>query len=88
MNPESAIAGTILETVGDTPLVGLRRIGQGLPGRVAVKMESFNPGGSVKDRIAITIVEDAERRGDLKPGGPSSKGPPETPGWVSPWWLR
>ncbi|MDE2970660.1 MAG: pyridoxal-phosphate dependent enzyme, partial [Acidobacteriota bacterium] len=48
------MAGTILETVGDTPLVGLRRIGQGLPGRIAVKMESFNPGGSVKDRIAIT----------------------------------
>ena len=69
MSSESAIAGTILETVGGTPLVGLRRIGQGLPGRIAVKMESFNPGGSVKDRIAITIVEDAERRGDLKPGG-------------------
>ena len=69
MNSESAIAGTILETVGDTPLVALRRIGQGLPGRIAVKMESFNPGGSVKDRIALTMVEDAERRGALKPGG-------------------
>ena len=69
VNRESAIAETILETVGETPLVGLRRIGRGLPGRVAVKMESFNPGGSVKDRIAITIVEDAERSGALKPGG-------------------
>ena len=64
-----AIRETILDTVGDTPLVGLRRLGQGLPGRIAVKMESFNPGGSVKDRIAITIVEDAERSGALRPGG-------------------
>ncbi len=63
------IRGTILDTVGDTPLVGLRRLGQGLPGRIAVKMESFNPGGSVKDRIAISIIEDAERRGELRPGG-------------------
>ena len=69
MTRESAISGNILETVGNTPLVGLRRIGQGLPGRIVVKMESFNPGNSVKDRIAITIVEEAERRGDLKPGG-------------------
>ncbi len=71
VRPDSrgAIAATILETVGDTPLVGLRRIGRGLPGRVAVKMESFNPGGSVKDRIAISIIEDAERRGELQPGG-------------------
>ena len=69
MTNQPAIAQSILETVGDTPIVGLRRIGQGLPGRVVVKMESFNPGGSVKDRIAITIIEDAERRGALKPGG-------------------
>ena len=69
MTPGSAIAGTILDTVGNTPLVGLRRVGQGLPGRLAVKMESFNPGGSVKDRIAIAIVEDAERVGALQSGG-------------------
>ena len=69
MTRESPIAETILETVGNTPLVGLRRIGKGLPGRLVIKMESFNPGGSVKDRIAIAIIEEAERRGELKPGG-------------------
>ena len=63
------IFGTILETVGNTPLVGLSRIGRGLPGRLAVKMESFNPGGSVKDRVAVAIVEDAEQSGALRPGG-------------------
>lgn len=66
---EAQIAATILETVGDTPLVALRRLGRSLPGRIAVKMESHNPGGSVKDRIAVAIVEDAERRGELRPGG-------------------
>ncbi len=69
MNAPLPIAESILETVGDTPIVGLRRIGNALPGRLAAKMESFNPGGSVKDRIAITIVEDAERSGALRPGG-------------------
>ena len=65
----AAIAASILELVGDTPLVRLRKLGRGLPGRVAVKLESFNPGGSVKDRLGIALVEDAERSGALKPGG-------------------
>ncbi len=69
MNASPRIAESILETVGNTPIVGLRRIGNTLPGRLVAKMESFNPGGSVKDRIAITIVEDAERSGALRPGG-------------------
>ncbi len=69
MTASPQIAPSILETVGDTPIVALRRIGAGLPGRLVAKMESFNPGGSVKDRIAITIIEDLERSGTLQPGG-------------------
>ncbi|HEX3593900.1 MAG TPA: cysteine synthase A [Polyangiaceae bacterium] len=55
-------------TVGRTPLVSLGRLGAGLPGRLAVKLESRNPGGSVKDRIGVAMIEDAEMRGILKPG--------------------
>ncbi len=59
---------SITETVGHTPLILLQRLGQGLPGRVALKMESRNPVASVKDRIGVAMIEDAERRGVLKPG--------------------
>jgi cystathionine beta-synthase len=59
----------ILQTIGRTPLVRLNRLGLGLPGPIYVKVESFNPGGSIKDRIAVNIIEDAERSGRLKPGG-------------------
>ena len=58
----------ISATVGRTPLIGLARLSQGLPGRIAVKLESKNPGGSVKDRIGVAMIEDAELRGVLKPG--------------------
>jgi cysteine synthase len=58
----------LLEHIGKTPLVPLRRIGAGLPVPVLVKCEHLNPGGSVKDRIALAIVEDAEARGVLRPG--------------------
>ena len=62
-----AIHDTILDTIGHTPVVKLHRIA---PGHVTVyaKIESFNPGGSVKDRLALAIVLDAEARGLLKPG--------------------
>ncbi len=56
----------IIETIGKTPLVLLSRLSQNLPGRVAVKLESLNPGGSVKDRIGAVMIEDAEQRGILK----------------------
>ena len=59
---------SITETVGHTPLILLQRLGRGLPGRVALKMESRNPVASVKDRIGVAMIEDAERRGVLKPG--------------------
>jgi cysteine synthase len=59
---------TILDQIGRTPLVPLRRIAAGLPVPVLVKCEHMNPGGSIKDRIAKAIVDDAEARGDLRPG--------------------
>jgi cysteine synthase len=58
----------IAGTVGGTPMVELSRIGAGLPGRIVAKLESHNPGGSVKDRVGVAMIEDAERRGELKPG--------------------
>jgi cysteine synthase len=60
--------GSILDFIGDTPLVPLARVAQGSPVPVLAKCEHMNPGGSVKDRIAVAIVEDAERRGVLRPG--------------------
>ena len=59
----------ILQTIGKTPLVRLKKIGDNLPCPLYAKVESFNPGGSVKDRIAVNIIEEAERSGRLKPGG-------------------
>ena len=53
----------LTETVGHTPLVELARIGAGLPARVVGKLEMFNPLGSVKDRVAVALIDDAERRG-------------------------
>lgn len=58
----------LLEQIGSTPLVRLTHIGRDLPVPVLVKCEHMNPGGSVKDRIALEIVDDAERRGVLSPG--------------------
>lgn len=60
---------TILSTVGLTPLVRLNKVTAGLKPHVFAKVEFFNPGGSVKDRIGIGIIEEAEREGRLKPGG-------------------
>jgi cysteine synthase len=62
------VIGGILERIGRTPLVALRRMGAGLPVPVLVKCEHLNPGGSVKDRMAKAIVDDAEARGLLAPG--------------------
>ena len=59
----------ILEAIGHTPLVRLNRLTEGLKAEVYVKVDYMNPGGSVKDRIATTMIDDAERRGLLKPGG-------------------
>ena len=63
------ILRSVLESVGRTPLVELRRMGAGLPGRVVAKLEARNPGGSVKDRIGLAMIEAAEKDGRIKPGG-------------------
>ena len=65
--PRAERAG-ILDCIGGTPLVRLHRIGRGLPVPLLAKCEHLNPGGSVKDRIAVAIVDDAEERGALRPG--------------------
>ena len=58
----------VTRIVGHTPLVRLTRIGKGLPGQLVAKLESRNPTGSLKDRIALAMVDDAERKGQLQPG--------------------
>src|SRR6056300_621755 len=62
-------ANSILETIGNTPLVKLNKIVSGIDALVLAKVESFNPGNSVKDRMALKMIEDAEKSGFLKPGG-------------------
>ncbi len=63
------IYSSIIETIGDTPLIELNKITRGIKARVLAKVEYFNPGGSVKDRIAHSIIDAAEKNGTLKPGG-------------------
>ena len=63
------VRASVLEVIGHTPMVRLNKVTRGVSPNVLAKLEFMNPGGSVKDRIGITIVEDAERAGRLKPGG-------------------
>ena len=63
------ILANVLKAAGNTPLIRLNRVARETPATVCVKIEAANPGRSVKDRIALRLVEDAERRGHLKPGG-------------------
>lgn len=63
------IHSDILGTMGQTPLVRLGKVAQGVEAQIVAKVEFFNPGGSVKDRIGIQIIQDAEDEGHLKPGG-------------------
>lgn len=62
------IYSDITKTIGQTPLVEMQRIGKNLPGKLLLKLEFFNPLGSVKDRIGNAMIEEAERSGKLKPG--------------------
>jgi cysteine synthase A len=68
-HPMAKILNSIVEATGQTPLVKLNRLDEGLPGNVAVKLEFYNPAGSVKDRIGRAIIDAAEKSGALKPGG-------------------
>ena len=63
------VFSNVLETIGNTPLVRLNRVAGGLRATVLAKLEFLNPGGSVKDRIGVAMIEDAEKAGRLKPGG-------------------
>lgn len=70
MRPDfPSVCASAAETIGRTPLVALERLCEGLPGLVLAKLEAFSPGCSVKDRIALRMVEDAEVAGVLRPGG-------------------
>ena len=68
MTPGPRLAGSVLEAIGGTPLIRLNRLPKPGGAAVAAKLESVNPGGSVKDRIAAAMIEDAEQRGVLRPG--------------------
>ena len=68
MKEEIKACNNLLELIGNTPLVKLNRISAGLKGNFYAKVEAFNPGHSTKDRIALHIIEEAERKGILKPG--------------------
>ena len=82
------VADSVLDLIGGTPLVRLRQIGADLPCPVVAKLETTNPGGSVKDRPALSMIEAAEARGELKPGGRSSSRRAVTPELASRSSLR
>ncbi len=63
------VASSVLDAVGNTPIVRLNRVAAGIAATIAVKVEAISPGRSVKDRIAVALVEEAERKGLLKKGG-------------------
>lgn len=63
------VCSNILETIGNTPLVRLNRIGRDLPCELYAKLEYFNPGQSIKDRMALKMIQDAEAEGRIRPGG-------------------
>src|SRR6478609_9968424 len=60
---------SIVDTIGNTPLVKLNKVTKGIPGTILAKVEYFNPGNSTKDRMALKMILDAEKAGLLKPGG-------------------
>ena len=62
------IYNNILETIGHTPMVKINQIAKDIPATVLAKVETFNPGNSIKDRMALKMIEVAEREGKLKPG--------------------
>jgi cysteine synthase A len=80
-------ADNILQTIGNTPHVRINRL-FGNTHTVYIKSERSNPGGSIKDRIALAMVEAAEKRAPCAPAAPSSSRPRATPAWAWPWWLR
>ncbi len=68
-NPQKKICDNVLEAIGNTPMIRLNHVTKGVKAKVYAKVETFNPGNSIKDRMALKMVEDAEKAGLLKPGG-------------------
>jgi cysteine synthase A len=68
INVHGRMNGSVDQTIGQTPIVRLRKLAAGLPADVGLKLESRNPGGSVKDRIGLSMIDDAEKRGIITPG--------------------
>ena len=88
---DKKVFNNVLEAIGDTPMVRINRITKGMSRRtVFAKIETFNPGNSIKDRMAVRMIEDAERRGCSSLAARSSRGPPAIPvwAWPSPPWSR
>ena len=75
----SQVLDSILDLVGNTPLVRLRKLNRGVRPTLLAKLEMFNPGNNVKDRIGIRMIRDAERGGSFSAAAPSSSRPPATP---------
>ena len=69
VNPSKKTCNNILEAIGNTPLIRLNNVVDGIKATVYAKVETFNPGNSIKDRMALKMIEDAEKAGLLKPGG-------------------
>src|SRR5207302_628255 len=76
---------TILQSIGRTPLVRLQRMAEGLQAKVYVKVESQNPDGSIKDRVAVAMITEAERRGWLRPGSMIIEATAGSPPWSRGW---
>src|SRR5680860_1700196 len=68
MREDLQVFNNVLQLIGNTPLIRLNKITKGLKGEFFAKVEAFNPGHSTKDRIALYIIEEAEKKGILKPG--------------------
>ena len=67
--PNKKYCENVLESIGNTPLIKLHKVVEGVKATVFAKVETFNPGNSIKDRMALKMIEDAEKAGLLKPGG-------------------
>ena len=80
----SGSVANVLDAIGGTPIVKLQQMAQHVPADIYVKLEYMNPGGSVKDRIGINIIDRAEREGLIKPGGTIVEAQAATPVWACP----